>query len=63
MARTSTSHRQGSTRTAPSLTRSAAVGEPDDAAWNGTDPEASVISILKACYAKLAEIATNTATP
>jgi hypothetical protein len=61
--RTSTSHRQGSTKTAPVQTQSESIGSTDDAAWNGTDPEASVISILKACYAKLAEIATNTATP
>lgn len=25
-----------------------ALGTPADAAWNGTDPEASVISLLKA---------------
>jgi hypothetical protein len=28
-----------------------AIGAPDDAAWNGTDPEASLISIQKAIYA------------
>ena len=33
-----------------------ALGTPADAAWNGTDPEATVISLLKA-------IAINTATP
>lgn len=33
-----------------------ALGTPADAAWNGTDPEATVISLLKA-------IAVNTATP
>lgn len=34
----------------------AALPDPADAAWNGTDPEATVISLLKA-------IAINTATP
>lgn len=32
----------------------AAIGDPTDAAWNGTDPSATVISLLKA-------IALNTA--
>jgi hypothetical protein len=32
------------------------IGDVDDAAWNGTDPNATVISLLKA-------IATNTAAP
>jgi len=32
-----------------------AIGDPDDAAWNGTDPSATVIALLKA-------IAANTAT-
>lgn len=31
-----------------------AIGNPDDAAWNGSDPEASLISIQKAIYAELA---------
>lgn len=35
-------------------TTSAAIGNTDDAAWNGTDPDATVISLLKA-------IAVNTA--
>ncbi len=34
----------------------AAIGSPTDTAWNGTDPSATVISLLKA-------IAVNTATP
>lgn len=36
------------------------VGNMSDAAWNGTDPDASLISIAKACYAQLATIAANT---
>jgi hypothetical protein len=28
------------------------IGDPTDAAWNGTDPSASMISILKAIYLK-----------
>jgi len=35
---------------------STAIGTPADTAWNGTDPSATVISLLKA-------IALNTATP
>jgi hypothetical protein len=27
---------------------SAAIGSPSDAPWNGTDPQASIISLLKA---------------
>ena len=38
-------------------------GALDDAAWDGTGDPASVIALLKAMYAKLAEIATNTAAP
>ena len=34
--------------------RITAIGTPSDTAWNGTDPEATVIALLKA-------IATNTA--
>lgn len=30
---------------------SAAIGEPTDPAWNGSDPSASLISIMKAIYA------------
>lgn len=29
---------------------SAAIGEPTDPAWNGSDPSASLISIMKAMY-------------
>lgn len=32
----------------PVAVSTAAIGEPTDAAWNGTDPSASVISLLKA---------------
>lgn len=28
-----------------------AIGSPDDAAWNGTDPSPSLIAIQKAIYA------------
>lgn len=37
-----------------------AIGNPSDAPWNGSDPEASLISILKGCYQQLATIANNT---
>lgn len=36
------------------------IGNLDDEAWDGIEPEASVISILKACYEQLAIIAVNT---
>jgi len=36
------------------------IGSPDDPAWNGTDASASLISIMKACHARLAEIVENT---
>lgn len=38
----------------------AGVGAPDDPAWNGTAPSASLISIMKACYGQLKIIADNT---
>lgn len=40
-----------------------AIGEVDDTAWDGAAASASLIAIMKACYAKLAEIDTNTETP
>lgn len=36
------------------------AGATSDEAWNGTDADASVVSILKACYEQLVIIATNT---
>lgn len=36
-------------------------GALSDAAWNGSGNPASVIALQKAIYAKLVEIATNTA--
>lgn len=33
-----------------------AIGSPDDPAWNGSDPSASLISIMKAIYATQMEI-------
>lgn len=38
----------------------ASVGNPGDVAWNGTDPNPTLISIMKACHAQLATIAANT---
>jgi hypothetical protein len=38
------------------------IGAPDDAAYEGSG-DATVISLLKGCYAQLAIIAANTATP
>lgn len=38
----------------------AGIGQPDDVAWNGTSPSASLISIMKACHAQLKIIADNT---
>lgn len=38
----------------------ASIGSPSDPAWNGTDANASLISIMKACHARLVEIAENT---
>lgn len=29
------------------------IGSPSDTAWNGTDPEASLISVMKGVYALL----------
>lgn len=40
-----------------------APGALTDAAWNGTGNPTSVIALQKAIYAKLVEIAANTATP
>lgn len=40
----------------PAFNFAAVFGSPTDAAWNGTDPSATVISLLKA-------IAVNTAGP
>lgn len=37
-----------------------AIGSPTDPAWNGTDPSASLISIMKAVHARLVEIENNT---
>jgi hypothetical protein len=44
----------------PYSSGSVAIGNSTDPAWNGTDPSASLISIMKACYARLTEIAANT---
>jgi hypothetical protein len=41
----------------------AALGSPSDTAWDGSAASASLIAIMKACYAKLDEIADNTAGP
>ena len=37
------------------------TGATDDTAWDGSNPDASVVALLKAIYSKLDEIATNTA--
>ena len=37
------------------------MGALDDVAWDGTGDPASMIALWKAIYAKLDEIATNTA--
>lgn len=40
----------------------AAIGDPEDTAWDGMTASASLISIMKACYAQLVIIAANTDT-
>lgn len=36
------------------------MGALDDAAWDGTGNPASLVALLKGCYAQLAQIAENT---
>lgn len=39
---------------------SGSAGSTDDGAWNGSDDNASIISLLKAIYEKLDQIEQNT---
>lgn len=41
----------------------AVIGAPDDAAWDGSAPSATLIAIMKAIHAQLVIVASNTTTP
>jgi hypothetical protein len=43
-------------------TGASAIGNPTDAAWNGSDPAPSLIAIMKAVHAQLVAINANTGT-